>query len=151
EDRRVDRERPLDANPEAHLPNRERLAGTAPLAPDHDALEHLGALAVPLDHADVDLQGVAGGEIGDVVAQVCAVDEVSAVHEKAPGGGAGEVVSGRGGHPGPRPGAPQRRGAAAPGADRAAGQGSGAGTAPAATGPRGRGRPTAVSRARPSP
>ena len=51
------------------------------LAPDHDALEHLDPLAVAFDHADVHLQGVAGGEVGDVVAQLGAVDEIGAVHE----------------------------------------------------------------------
>ena len=52
----------------------------AALAADDDALEHLDPLAVALDHADVHLQGVAGGEVGDVVAQVGAVDEIGGVH-----------------------------------------------------------------------
>ena len=42
----------------------------AALAADHRALEDLDPLAVALDHPDVHLQGVAGGELRDVVAQV---------------------------------------------------------------------------------
>jgi hypothetical protein len=41
-------------------------------------------LAVAFDHPHVHLQGVAGTEVGDVVAQTGAVDEISAVHERLP-------------------------------------------------------------------
>ena len=70
---------------EADLADGEGLAGAAALAADHHALEDLDPLAGALDHADVHLQGVAGAEVGDVVAQLGAVDEISAVHEEAPG------------------------------------------------------------------
>src|SRR4051812_5960390 len=83
--RRVDREGPLDPDAEAHLADREGLAGAAALAAYHRALKHLHALAVALDDADVHLQRVARGELGDVVAQLGAVDEIGAVHDRAPG------------------------------------------------------------------
>ena len=62
-------------------PERE-LAGAAALAPDHGALEQLDPLAGALDHPDVDLQGVAGSEVGDVVAQLAAVDKIGFVHRE---------------------------------------------------------------------
>src|SRR5829696_1559856 len=80
EDGRVDREGPLDAHAEAHLADREGLAHAGALALDDDALEHLHPLAAGLHHPDVHLEGVAGGELGDVVAQAGAVDEIGAVH-----------------------------------------------------------------------
>src|SRR5947209_3313291 len=48
-DRRVHRERPLDADTEAHLARGEGLAHPAALAPDDHTLEDLDALAVALD------------------------------------------------------------------------------------------------------
>ena len=58
--RRVQRERPLDADPERLLADGERLARAVSLALDHDALEDLGAAAGALDHLEVDAQAVAG-------------------------------------------------------------------------------------------
>src|SRR5690606_2657009 len=80
DDRAVQGERTLDPHAEADLANRERLAHTATLATDHDALEHLHTLAVALDHVDVDLDGVAGAEVGDVVAKARGVNGVQGVH-----------------------------------------------------------------------
>jgi hypothetical protein len=60
--RRVQRERPLDADAEGLLAHGERLARATALALDHDALEDLGAAAVPLDHLEVDAHAVARGE-----------------------------------------------------------------------------------------
>ena len=60
--RRVQRERPLDADAEGLLAHGERLARAAALALDHDALEDLGAAAVPLDHLEVNAHAVARGE-----------------------------------------------------------------------------------------
>src|SRR5262249_4484928 len=74
---------------------------------DDDALEDLDPLPVALDHADVDLQGVAGREIGDVVAQVRAIDEIGAVHEGAPGRDATEDASRPDPCPGTRPATPR--------------------------------------------
>ena len=59
----------------------------AALAADDDALEHLDPLAGAFDDADVHLQGVAGRELGDVVAQLGAVDEIGGVHRASGSGG----------------------------------------------------------------
>ena len=82
--RRVHREGPLHADPETHLADGERLLDAAPLAPHDGALEHLHPLAVALDDPDVDLDGVAWAELGDVVAQAVAVDRFGGVHERRP-------------------------------------------------------------------
>src|SRR4051794_28604526 len=80
DDRRVHRERALDADAEAHLADGEGLAHARALAADHDALEDLQALARALDHAHVDLDGVARVEGRHVVTQAAAVDEIGGVH-----------------------------------------------------------------------
>src|SRR5580658_176148 len=77
---RVHREGPLDADAEAHLAHGEGLAHPRPLAADHDALEHLDTLAGAFDDADVHLDRVPGPELGDVVAQAVAVDDLGRVH-----------------------------------------------------------------------
>ncbi len=77
---RMDGERPLDADAEGDLANRECLADAAPLTPDHDALEHLDAFSVTLHHADVHLDGVARPEIGHVGTQEGLLDEGGLVH-----------------------------------------------------------------------
>ena len=74
------RERALDADPEGDLADREGLAEAAVLATDHDALEHLHALAVPLHDPHVHLDGVTGPEIGDVRAQERLLDQIGLVH-----------------------------------------------------------------------
>ena len=71
--RRVHRERALDADAEGLLAHRERLARAVALALDHDALEDLHAAAGPLDHLEVDLQAIAGREVGNA-AQLRALD-----------------------------------------------------------------------------
>ena len=78
--RRVQRERPLHADAEGDLPNGEGLADAAAGTRDHDALEHLDALTVPLDHADVHLDGVTGAEIREVRAQERLLDQIGLVH-----------------------------------------------------------------------
>jgi hypothetical protein len=62
--RRVQRERPLDADAEGLLAHGEGLARAVALALDHDALEDLRAAARALDHLEVDAQAVAGVELG---------------------------------------------------------------------------------------
>src|ERR1019366_5323021 len=84
QDGRMHGERPLDADTEAELAHGEGLPGAGSLAPDDGALEHLGALAVALDHADVHLQGVTRPEIGDVVSQILAIDDVGGIHDARP-------------------------------------------------------------------
>src|SRR6185295_16787239 len=61
--RRVQRERPLDADAEGLLAHRERLAGAVALALDDDAFEDLRAAARALDDLEVDADAVAGGEL----------------------------------------------------------------------------------------
>src|SRR3954451_15207711 len=84
DDRGVHREGPLDADAEADLAHGEGLARAAALTADHDALEDLDAGPVALDHADVHLDGVAGTERGDVVAQRIGVECVQGVHLSSP-------------------------------------------------------------------
>ena len=79
-DRAVHREGSLDADAEAHLPGRERLAYARPLPADHRALEHLDAFPVPLDDPDVDLHRVPGRELGNVVAECRSIDQIGGVH-----------------------------------------------------------------------
>src|SRR5690606_8452906 len=88
--RRVQRERALDPDAAAELAHGEGLADAAALAAQHVTLEHLHALTVALDHADVDAHRVARSEVGDVLAQAELVDDVGGVHgRQAPGLGGG--------------------------------------------------------------
>src|SRR5262245_49421827 len=77
---RVQRGRALDTDAVADLADLERLAQPRARAADHHALEHLDALLLPLDHANVHLEGVAGREVGDVGTQARLVDQVGGVH-----------------------------------------------------------------------
>src|SRR6266508_5051599 len=74
--RRVDGERSLDTDPERDLPNGEGLAHPAPLAADHDALEHLDPLPAGLGHADVDPHGIARPKLRQVVPQTWLLDQI---------------------------------------------------------------------------
>ena len=65
---RVQRERALDADAEADLADGEGFAHAIALAADDDTLEDLDARAGALDDLDVDLDGVAGTEGGDIAA-----------------------------------------------------------------------------------
>src|SRR5918995_1629647 len=56
--RRVDRKGALHADPEGLLADGERLPRAAPLALEHDALEHLGPSPVALDYLEVHLDAV---------------------------------------------------------------------------------------------
>ena len=80
DDRRVDREGPLNPDTETELANRERFADSAALALYDHALEQLHALAVALDHADVHLEGIAGVEVRNVVTKVLVIDEIGGLH-----------------------------------------------------------------------
>src|SRR3954469_9328650 len=80
DDRRVHRERPLDAYPEADLADREGLAHPAALAADDNALEDLDPLAVALANPHVDLDGVTGTELRHVAPQGGGVDRVEGLH-----------------------------------------------------------------------
>src|SRR5581483_2408531 len=83
DDRRVHGEGALDSDPEADLADSERLAHTGTLTADDRALEHLDALPIALDDADMDLEGVSGSEVRDVVAEAAAVYEIGGVHGAA--------------------------------------------------------------------
>src|SRR6476620_725990 len=63
--RRVQRQRPLHADAERDLPDREGLTRTGSLALQHQALEDLDPLARTLDHPKVDAHGVARLEARD--------------------------------------------------------------------------------------
>ena len=72
---RVHGERALDADAEGLLADGERLAQTAALALDDDALEHLGAAAIALDDLEVHPQAITSLE-GRDAAQLGALDVV---------------------------------------------------------------------------
>src|ERR1700694_3267997 len=78
--RRVDGERPLDANAVAFLADGEGLTDAPALPANDDTLEDLDAFLGTLDHLDMHINGVAGAEGRDVVAQRRLVDEVQRVH-----------------------------------------------------------------------
>src|SRR5207249_1027739 len=83
--RRVQRERPLDADAGGDLPHGERLAHARALALDDDPVEHLDAAARALDHLEVNANGVAGLEERHF-AQLSALDVLNDVaHRKKAG------------------------------------------------------------------
>ena len=69
DDRGVYGERTLNADLEADLANAERLANAFTRATDDNTLENLDTRARTFDDVDVNLDGVAGAEIWNVVAQ----------------------------------------------------------------------------------
>ena len=76
----MNRKDPLDADPETQLADGEGGPCPCPVPGDDKALEDLNALSAPFDHADVHFDGVAGPEIGDIVADVRALNYVKIVH-----------------------------------------------------------------------
>src|SRR5918999_5394796 len=100
--RRVQRERPLDADAEGVLAHRERLAHAGTLALDHDALEHLRAPTLALDHLEVDAHRVPGLELGDPVAQLLALECLDDLAHKKGGRRAGRIVAKTGPSPASR-------------------------------------------------
>ena len=68
--------RALDPDAEGVLAHREGLASARALALDHDALEHLDAPPLALDHLEMDANRVPRLELRDVVAQLTALDDV---------------------------------------------------------------------------
>src|SRR6185312_4197653 len=78
--RTVHHERPLDADAAGDLAHRDR-ARDATATQAHDrALEDLDALLAALDHAGRHLDRVAGGELGQVAADLVGDDLVEDVH-----------------------------------------------------------------------
>src|SRR5262249_28182437 len=95
--RAVHRERALDADGVADLPDGERLAGATALPPDDDALEDLDPGAAALDDADMNLQGVTGPEVRDVVTDLGLLQLGNrGVHRKVPKSSSRARRSGRG-------------------------------------------------------
>jgi len=60
----------LDPDPERLLAHREGLTYAGALALDDDALEDLDAAALSFDHLEVDANGIAGLELGQVRPQL---------------------------------------------------------------------------------
>src|SRR5438034_4765367 len=85
--RRVQRERPLDADTERVLAHGEGLPHARTLPLDHDPLEDLDPLAVALDHLEVHAHRIARLEAGHV-AQLAAFEVLDdrAHGKKGPGG-----------------------------------------------------------------
>ena len=80
--RRVQRERPLDADAEGLLADGEGLTRARALALEDDSLEDLGAAAVALDHLEVDAHAIARVEGGKALPQLAPLDAVDhAAHE----------------------------------------------------------------------
>ena len=61
------RESALHADTEGHLADGEGLADATALTADHDTLEDLDPLLGTFDDLDVNVEGIAGCEFGDVV------------------------------------------------------------------------------------
>src|SRR4029079_9161400 len=72
--RRVERERPLDADTEGLLAHSERLAKSRTLALDADAFEDLNPLPTALDHLEMDAQPVPCLELRQVRAHVALLE-----------------------------------------------------------------------------
>src|SRR5438270_4178220 len=89
---RVQREWPLHADTEGLLADGERLANARALTLDDDALEHLDAAALALDHLEVHAHRVARLEAGHF-AQLGALDRVDDVAHGKGGPQAGGQVS----------------------------------------------------------
>src|SRR6185369_15540447 len=76
DDRRVEREDTLDADAEARLAHRDRLADPAMLARDADAFVRLETLFVAFLDAHMNAHRVAGLEVRDVRAQLILLNRV---------------------------------------------------------------------------
>src|SRR5438876_475457 len=79
----MQREDPLDALAERHLPYRERGPRAAPVKTDHNALENLDAFLVPLAHLDVHADGVAGLHRRPL-GQLRLLEQLNRVHNHTP-------------------------------------------------------------------
>src|SRR5699024_5279358 len=77
---RVHREGALHPDAEAELTDGEGLADSVALAADDDSLEHLDTRARALDHLDVNVEGVAGAEFGNVGLQRGCINNIELLH-----------------------------------------------------------------------
>tara|TARA_B100000700_G_scaffold288505_1_gene345027 strand:+ start:997 stop:1389 length:393 start_codon:yes stop_codon:yes gene_type:complete len=80
DDRRMDRESPLDSNAEAKFADSESLADAASLTLDDHTLEKLNALSITFNDADMHLQRVASGKVWYVVAKILQIDKIGGLH-----------------------------------------------------------------------
>ena len=78
--RRVNREGTLNTNTERNLANGEGLAHTRALAANNEALENLHTAVLTFNNVHVNVEGVAGGELGNVVTKGLLVDKVESLH-----------------------------------------------------------------------
>ena len=91
------RECPLDADAERLLAHGEGLAHARALALDDDALEDLDAAALSLDHLEVDANGVAGLELGQVRPQLALFEELDGIrHGEEARQGLGQMLADEG-------------------------------------------------------
>src|SRR6185437_14517087 len=104
----MQRERPLDPDPEGLLADGERLPHAGALALDDDALEHLDAVALTLDHLEVHAHGVPGFEPRDFT-RLAAFDVGDDAHLKRGTGGRGMLATAPGPHKSDPPSAAPRR------------------------------------------
>src|SRR3954470_19824776 len=82
--RAVDHERALDTDAARDLTHRDGSGDAAATHPHDRALEDLDALLAALDHARRDLDRIAGGEVGQVGADLVGDDLVQDVHGGVP-------------------------------------------------------------------
>jgi hypothetical protein len=83
----MQREGSLDTDAEGILAHGEGLTDARSLALDDDPLEDLHAAALALDHLEVHAHGVPRLEVGNVVAQLLALEDVDrSAHRKRPRG-----------------------------------------------------------------
>ena len=80
DDRGMNGENPLDADPETQLADREGGSCPAPLRAMTRPSKIWTALSAALDHPNVDFDGVARPKLGDIVADVRALNYVKIVH-----------------------------------------------------------------------
>ena len=80
---RVHREGTLNTDTEGHLTDGEGLANAAILATDYDTFEDLHTGLVTFDNLHVNVKGIAGTEIRNIIAQLCCIDRVKNVHQKS--------------------------------------------------------------------
>ena len=80
----VNREGTLHADAERHLADGKGLTDAGALATDNNATEHLDTGLLSLDDLHVDINGIAGAKLRNIVAQLCSINLVKNVHKYDP-------------------------------------------------------------------
>ena len=70
----------LNTNTERNLANGEGLAHTRALTANNEALENLHTAVLTFNNIHVNVEGVTGGELGNVVTKGLLVDKVESLH-----------------------------------------------------------------------